>query len=82
MAKWLCPCGNQIQSSGAIPNPQEWHAMSDADLHGLPEQATLEDVLGPSRYVYRCDRCDRLHIFWDGIGEWPPTIYAPEDRGD
>ena len=55
--------------------------MSDGDLHGLPEQATFQDVLGSSRYVYRCDQCDRLHVFWDGIGEWPPTIYAPEDKG-
>jgi hypothetical protein len=31
MAKWLCPCGNQIRFSGAIPNPQEWHLLSDTE---------------------------------------------------
>ncbi len=56
--------------------------MSDADLHELPEHADFDDVLGPSRRVYRCDACDRLHIFWDGLSEWQPTIYAPEAGGD
>jgi hypothetical protein len=81
---WLCPCGNQIRSSGAIPNPQEWHFLSDADLSelfGEDEHAlgiTPEDVLGRSQFAYRCDQCGRLHVFWDGIGEWPPAIYMPE----
>ena len=83
MAKWLCPCGNQIRSSGAIPNPQEWHFLSDADLGELFDNhdpgITPEDVLGRSRFAYRCDQCGRLHVFWDGIGDWPPVIYAPEN---
>jgi hypothetical protein len=82
MAKWLCPCGNQIRSSGAIPNPQEWHLLSDADLSELFEDrvqdVSPEDVERRSRYAYRCDQCGRLHVFWDGLGEWPPTIYSPE----
>ena len=82
MAKWLCPCGNQIRSSGAIPNPQELHVISDADLHELPEIATFDDVLRLSQYVYRCNVCDRLHIFWDDLHEWPPAIYTLESRGD
>lgn len=80
MTKWLCPCGNQIRSSGAIPNPQEWHLLSDTDLDELPEQITFEGILGKSQYVYRCDQCDRLHVFWNGIDEWPPNIYMPEGR--
>lgn len=78
MAKWLCPCGNQIRPSGDIPNPREWHVLSDADLHELPDQVTFEDILGRSQYVYRCNRCDRLHVFWEGVGSGPPAIYAPE----
>jgi len=80
MAKWLCRCGAEIRSSGELPNPQEWHAISDADLHELPEQTDFGGVLDHSRYVYRCDQCDRLHVFWNGLDEWPPTIYAPEEQ--
>ena len=83
MAKWLCPCGNQLRSSGEIPNPQEWRIIADAEL----DDALWSDQPGPSaagfldqaRYVYRCEQCDRLHIYWHGIGDLPPTIYAKED---
>ena len=56
--------------------------LADADLgelfddHAPPVAA--EEVLGRSRFAYRCDQCDRLHVFWDGLENWPPTIYAPE----
>jgi hypothetical protein len=78
VANWLCAWGNEIRSSGAIPNTQEWHVISDGDIHALPDPIGFETVLELSRYVYRCDRCDRLHVFWNGIDEWPPTIYVPE----
>lgn len=84
MAKWLCPCGNPIRSSGEIPNPQEWRIIADRELDDAawshdPGPGATAAFLDQARYVYRCERCDRLHIFWDGIGEWPPTIYAKED---
>jgi hypothetical protein len=81
VAKWVCPCGNQIRSSGSIPNPQEWHLLSDSSMSELFDDAptvAAEDILHRTSYVYRCERCDRLHVFWDGIGEWPPTIYRPD----
>jgi len=43
MAKWVCPCGNTIRSSGSIPNPQEWHIVSDADLGRVALAAELTD---------------------------------------
>lgn len=52
--------------------------LSDADLIELPRQSTYEDVLSRSQYLFRCANCDRLHVFWEGINEWPPTVYAPE----
>jgi hypothetical protein len=80
MAKWRCPCGNTIRSSGAIPNPQEWHLIADAEPILEQDPMTLDGLLGRSKFVYRCERCDRLHVFWDGLGadEW--TTYAPEPR--
>jgi hypothetical protein len=82
MAKWACPCGNQIRSSGAIPNPQEWHLTSDATADELfddsPGGPSFEQFLDRSVLAYRCEQCGRLHVYWSGIGEWPPTIYLPE----
>jgi hypothetical protein len=81
MAKWLCQCGNQMRSSGAIPNPQEWHLVSDpaiGELFDRERAVEVEDVLDRAKFVYRCEQCDRLHVFWDTIGDWPPTIYVPE----
>jgi hypothetical protein len=37
-----------------------------------------EVVLHRATYAYRCEQCDRLHVYWEGIGQWPPTVYAPE----
>ena len=80
MAKWLCPCGNQIRSSGEIPNPQEWRVISDQEIDAVltvdagPQVA--EQLLDQARFAYRCERCDRLHVYWNGIGEWLPTVYV------
>jgi hypothetical protein len=49
--------------------------LSDAYLHELPDQVTFEAILGRSQCVYRCDR---LHVFWEGLDSGPPAIYAPE----
>jgi len=83
MAKWVCPCGNTIRSSGAIPNPQEWHIVSDVNVDAVASAAPLPDddaivtFHRLTHLVYRCERCDRLHIFWNP-DQWPPSIYAPE----
>jgi hypothetical protein len=72
-----------MRSSGTIPNAQEWHLISDSELNNIFDRPISDivgdDVLQRSVYVYRCERCDRLHVYWDGIGEWPPAIYVRED---
>jgi hypothetical protein len=80
MAKWSCACGNTIRSSGAIPNPQEWKLISDARFGPLfdTENVTVEQILDASVYAYRCERCDRLHVYWSGLGDYPPTTYIRE----
>jgi len=61
--------------------------LADADLgelfddHAPPVAA--EEVLGRSRFAYRCDQCDRLHLFWAGLetGRPPSThLRARESR--
>ena len=84
MAKWACPCGNTIRSSGSIPNPQEWHILSDADeTHvaesaGFSDDASIVEFNERTRLVYRCEQCGRLHVYWDREQTWPPTVYVPE----
>ena len=56
--------------------------LADADLGALFDDhappVAADEVLARSRFAYRCDQCDRLHLFWAGLENWPPTIYAPE----
>lgn len=84
MAKWVCPCGNTIRSSGSIPNPQEWHIFSDdaaemvAESAALSDDASIRQFNELTRLVYRCERCGRLHVYWDEEQAWPPTVYVPE----
>jgi hypothetical protein len=84
MAKWLCPCGNTIRSSGSIPNPQQWRIVSDSDLTqvasaaGLTDDAAVVEFVDLTRLVYRCESCGRLHVYWDREQTWPPSVYVPE----
>lgn len=77
MAKWLCTCGNLMRSSGAMPNPQEWHLLPDTILMNLSDEVRIDDVTSQFTFAYRCEDCDRLHVFWHDLGK-DPTIYAPE----
>lgn len=77
MARFRCVCGEQIVTSGLIPNPIEWRCLSDEDLvaasDGLIE---VDDVYMQSPFMYRCPRSDHLWIFWRGFDQ-PPSLYGP-----
>lgn len=81
MAKWLCPCGATMQSSGAIPNPSELLLISDTDFAAFSGAVDAEDVYQAMTHAFRCAACDRLHVFWSGL-EREPTVYAVERAGD
>ena len=76
MAEWLCLCGQVIRSSGAIPNPDEWHLLSDVDFERFEGQINAEDVYMATTIAYRCPASDHLWIFWDGL-DGDPSVYAP-----
>ena len=65
-----------------MPNPQEWHLISDANASELfdesPDDVAVEQVLDRAGFAYKCEQCDRLHVYRNGLGDWPPTIYARE----
>jgi len=49
-----------MRSSGPIPNPQEWHLVSDVALNDIFDRSTSdtvgEGVLRASTYLYRCEQ--------------------------
>lgn len=59
VAKFRCTCGEQVSTSGGIPNRQEWHLIADADFD-VDEDATT--LLGRSIHAWRCQRCGRLWV--------------------
>jgi len=77
VAKWLCACGDVIQSSGSIPNSQEWLLVSDQDMDAFTGLVRSEDVYAAMSHAFRCGSCDRLHVFWAGIDQ-EPAVYVRE----
>lgn len=75
MAKFKCVCGHQPSTSGTIPNPSEWHCLSDADFDAFEGLVHAEDVYTQSTIMYRCPTSEHLWCFWNGIDE-PPAIRA------
>jgi hypothetical protein len=76
MAKWLCLCGHTIRSSGAIPNPDEWHLLSDVTFDGFEGTVDAEEIYLATTIAYRCPASDHLWIFWNGF-DHAPSIYSP-----
>lgn len=75
--KFSCRCGELIRISGDIPNPVEWHLVSDVGFDELDEDATVDHVYFSSTLMFRCPACDRLWIYWDGL-DGDATCYASE----
>jgi hypothetical protein len=76
MAKFRCVCGQPLSTSGSIPNPDEWHCLSDADFDAFEGLVNAEDLYTQSTIMYRCPASGHLWCFWNGIEE-PPALYAP-----
>jgi hypothetical protein len=75
MTKWLCGCGEVIHTSGPMPNPAEWLLISDERFDEFSGMVDAETVYRSACHAFRCDRCGRLHVFWDGMGA-DPTVYS------
>jgi hypothetical protein len=76
VAKFRCVCGEIIRTSGEIPNPIEWHALSDVDFDAFQGQVDAEEIYLRTTIFYRCPKSDHLWVFWDGIDS-PPQVYTP-----
>lgn len=76
MARFQCVCGEQIRTSGGIPNPLEWRLLSDSDFDAFHGLVNAEDVYAATTIAYRCPRSGHLYVFWHGFDE-NPTLYTP-----
>ncbi|HEU0131102.1 MAG TPA: hypothetical protein VFQ85_08945 [Mycobacteriales bacterium] len=76
MAKFLCVCGQQIRTSGAIPNPDEWRVLSDVEFDEFIGMIDAEVIYRRTTIMYRCPHSGHLWFFWNGF-DARPTIYEP-----
>ena len=76
MGKFRCVCGTVISTSGEIPNPNEWHALSDVRFDEFTGQIDAESIYLASTIFYRCPASDHLWVFWDGLDNLP-ALYGP-----
>jgi len=79
VARFRCACGETIATSGSIPNPGEWHLLSDTDFDAFEGLVQAEDVYQATTVMYRCPSCGYLWIYWDGLDQ-PPSLYAPQHQ--
>jgi hypothetical protein len=77
MAKFLCRCGAVIHTSGLVPNPVEWRLISDELLDEFDGVVSIDSLYKSAVIGYRCARCGRLWIYWNGFAA-EPVSYAPE----
>lgn len=69
MGKFRCVCGYVIQTSGPIPNPNEWLMISSEDFDRESEGGTFDSLYERTVYSYLCPQSGHLWIFWRGLGE-------------
>ena len=78
MAKFRCVCGETIRISGDIPNPIEWHLLSDVDSDAFQGLVQAQDVyMATTPHVSLSSETMHLSIFWRGY-DHPPALYSPQ----
>jgi hypothetical protein len=76
MAKYLCVCGEEIRTSGDIPNPIEWLYISDVDYDDYSGMVDRQEPYRAFGHAFVCPRSGHIWIFKEGF-DGDPTGYAP-----
>ena len=71
-----CKCGERL-SYGAIPNTNEWLAISDVDFDKVVGEIDSEELYERFVHVLICSNCRRLLVFNSGFTK-EPLIFLPE----
>ena len=80
MAKYRCPCGAVVQTSGPIPHPDGFYVLAERQWDDRADASDFNLIL-ESTGAHICRVCGRVWIWWDGFDR-EPTIYAPERTAD
>lgn len=70
MPKFKCECGD-ILSYSEIPCKIEYKFISDLDYDRYEGEIDAEELYGQMRSFIKCEKCNRLWIFWNGFGNEP-----------
>lgn len=76
MPKFVCKCENII-SVNEIPNPNEWLTISDVEYDRYSGVINSEELYKDMKIILKCNKCERLHCFWDGFDK-PPVTYSKD----
>lgn len=76
MPKIKCNCGNIIWL-GDIPSPHQLLIIPDIDFDKYWKKMNVEELFEEMKIIVKCDKCNRLHIFWEGFDK-PPQIYVED----
>lgn len=80
MSKIICKCGNVI-GLGEIPSQNQSLIISDLKFDYFQGNVDVEEIYKEMKIVVHCNKCERLHVFWDGFN-FIPTIYKKEVNND
>ena len=73
MPSYLCRCQTWINYTN-IPAECSYHLIQDAAAEVQDDLLTYTFDMKDSSEVLRCPTCDRLWVFWNGMGR-DPTEY-------
>lgn len=76
MPKFKCNCENIIYL-GAIPCPHELLLIPDVDFEKYWNKFDIEELYREMKTIVKCDKCGRLHIFFNGFDK-PPNTFKEE----
>ena len=77
MPKIVCECKNIIDLGG-IPSENQFLIISDMDFDKFQGLVDAEAIYKEFKVVAKCQKCERLHIFWNGFDK-TASVYAQEE---
>jgi hypothetical protein len=77
VSKFRCVCGHVLNTSGQIPNPDEWLFMSDVEFAEYEGNVDGERLYSKFGRAYVCPVSGHLWIFHDPSQTDHPAGYVP-----
>lgn len=81
MARFSCTCGETLSNS-LCPNDVVFYVFSDHEWDQIIEKETINNTLDlpdPKYDVWKCPKCERIHIF-DGVKQIITYLIERDER--